>query len=259
MSKKPTVKTIYNWLDEAAPFLDQEEFDNAGFQVGRMEQEVNGVLLCLDVTEEVILEAVEKNANLIIAHHPLIFSPLRSMDEQRHPQGLLASLIRNDISLIATHTNIDKSWDYSGSAALAKLLMLQDVRKAGEYLFIGELPQPMQTDELKMHLQKVLENPVLCFQNGEKTIRTLAVAGGSYSEGFQDAQAAGADALLTGEVRHHHAVEAAQAGFPLYEGGHFSTEAPMLAALLEGLQTAMNQLNYNLQVYQSQSRPYGLC
>lgn len=254
--KQATVQIIRDWLNSVAPFDTQEEFDNAGLQAGHPDWKVSKTLLCLDLTEEVVEEAETLGAELIIAHHPLIFSPLSSLNEQDYTASLMVKLIRGRSAFIAAHTNMDQSSVFSGSFAIAELLMLSEIRRKGKYLFIGELPELLTAETLKERICSVLSAPVLCFGNPGQLISRLAVAGGSYSEGFHEALEAGAQALLTGEVRHHHAVEASARGLVLYEGGHFATEQPMLPNLAAGLQNAMDTLRYDMRVYVSRCVPY---
>lgn len=254
--KKATVKTVYDWLDSVAPFASQEEFDNAGLQAGNPGQEVSHLLITLDVTKEVIREACNLGAELILSHHPVLFSSLRSMNEEHYVPGILASLIRSGISLIAAHTSIDQSEDYSASLAVARLLQLRNIRRQGKYLFVGELEKPDQAKTLQGSIGNILGSHALLFGEPSQHISTLAVAGGAYSEGLLEALDAGAQALLSGEVRHHHAVEAVSRGLVLYEGGHFATEAPMLGPLAAGLQKAMDTLQYSVRVHVSKCIPY---
>lgn len=256
--KKANVQAVYDWLDSVAPFASQEEYDNAGIQTGDPGQEVSRVLVTLDVTKEVVREAQSLGAELILSHHPILFSPISSMNEKEYVPGILASLIRSGISLISAHTNADKSEEFSASIAVARLLSLMNVRKEGKYLFIGELDRPAPAGEVQEMISVRLKGPAFLFGDPGQYIRTLAVAGGAYSEGWREAMDAGAQALLTGEVRHHHAVEAVSRGLVLYEGGHYATEAPMLAPLAAGLQNAMDKLNYSLRVDVSRCIPYAL-
>jgi dinuclear metal center YbgI/SA1388 family protein len=253
-----TVQAVLDWLDAQAPFSSQEEYDNGGLLTGSPDREVSGVLVCLDVTEAVIREAGELGANLVVAHHPLLFTPIKTLNEQGYAAGLLARLVRENVSLVAAHTSMDKSAAYSGSAALARLLGLADIRRQGEYVFVGSLPRPMKAEELKRHIAQALGAPVLRFGDEEILIRTLGVAGGAYSEGFREAREAGAQGFLTGEVRHHHAVEAVSRGMALFGGGHLATEAVMLAPLAQGLQEYAGMLQYPVRVHVSRNAPYRL-
>jgi dinuclear metal center YbgI/SA1388 family protein len=258
-TKQTTVQTVLDWLNQIAPFDTQEEFDNAGFQVGRLGTPVSNTLLTLDVTEEVIKEAAELKCELIISHHPLIFSPLTNLDLSKHVPRLISLLIKHQISLIAVHTNIDQSPDYSASVAVARQLQLKKLRNTDDpYLFLGELSDPMKPDALARLIGDTLDVPIRQYGEHEGLVHTLAIAGGAYSEGFLGAQQAGAQALLTGEVKHHHALEAAATSFIIYDGGHYATEVTMLAPLAFGLQTALNQVEYPVRVHVTRCRSYHL-
>ncbi len=119
--KKLKVQAVYDWLDSVAPFESQEAFDNAGLQAGDPEQEVTGILLALDVTADVLMEAESQGANLIISHHPLIFSPLSSLRQDLYVPRVLSKLIKSGIALISAHTNLDKSAFNSGRIILSNL------------------------------------------------------------------------------------------------------------------------------------------
>lgn len=253
-----TVKGVYDWINTVAPFETQEEFDNSGMQVGDPDSPVTNILLTLDVTGEVISEAVKLGSDLIISHHPLIFTPQKDMVLTRHVPKLLAGLIENKIALISAHTNLDQSDQYSGTVTTAKLLGLKNIRRASPYLFLGDLEKPLTDHELRKLISANLKVPARQYGQSDSLIRTLGIAGGAYSEGHEEARAAGAQAYLTGEVRHHHAVEANEAGFLVYDCGHYATESPMLQPLAFGLQLMANELKYNLQVHVSGSVPYRL-
>jgi dinuclear metal center YbgI/SA1388 family protein len=257
-NNQTTVQTILDWLNQTAPFDTQEEFDNAGLQIGYGKMPVSAVLVTLDVTEEVILEAAALKANLIIAHHPLLFTPQRDLNLARFVPRLAGMLIQHNIALIAVHTNMDQSFQYSASFALAELLNLKQIRQQGKYLIIGDLSKPLDDEQLFQLISRTLKAPVRQYGQGKTLFTTLAIAGGAYSEGFEEASEAGAQALLTGEVRHHHAVEAVDMGIVLYDGGHYATEVPMLPPLALGLQTALDTLEYPVQVHVTQCMPYRL-
>ncbi|NLX83301.1 MAG: Nif3-like dinuclear metal center hexameric protein [Clostridiales bacterium] len=247
--KLTTVQTVLDWLDQAAPFETQEEFDNAGLQVGQLDSPVTNILLTLDVTEDAIKEAAGLGAELIISHHPLIFSPITALDLSHYVPKLIALLIKHNISLISTHTNIDQSMEYSASAAVANKIGLKNIRKVDSYLFLGELEEPLKPESLAQVISETLNVPVRQYGQIEGMITSLAIAGGAYSEGFMTAKKSGAQALLTGEVKHHHALEAASDGIILFDGGHYATEFAMLEPLAFGLQTALNQVEYPVQVH----------
>ncbi len=102
-----TVQSICNLIEDVAPLALQEDYDNAGMQLGNVQMEVHGILLCIDITEEVLDEAIGKGCNLIISHHPLIFRGLKRLTGQDEVQRCVVKAIKNDIAIYSAHTNLD--------------------------------------------------------------------------------------------------------------------------------------------------------
>ena len=254
---KMTVRAVYDWLNSIAPFETAEAYDNVGLLVGSMNQEVERILVALDATPDVLREAKKLDVQLIVTHHPLMFRGTKRLLEDDYEGSVLRELIRSDISLIAAHTNLDQSPLYSGSAALANLLGLENQRQEG-FIILGELPHaPVRADDLLKRIAACEQDAAYRFGPADALITTLAISGGAYDEGFEQARALGAQAYLTGEVRHHNALAAAGTGFVLYQGGHFGTEAPLVRPLAGALQNALDALQYKTAVFASECRPYG--
>ena len=104
-----TVKDVYAAVNQIAPFAAQMDFDNAGFLVGRGEQQVTRLLVSLDITEEVVWEAVERGVELIVSHHPIIFHPARSITDETSVGRIVLALAERGIAAICAHTNLDAS------------------------------------------------------------------------------------------------------------------------------------------------------
>jgi dinuclear metal center YbgI/SA1388 family protein len=247
--KKTTVSDIYNILDSIMPFETAEEYDNVGLLIGNGEREVSKVLVSLDVTHQTIEKAKGLEAELIISHHPLMFSPVQSIIASNYEGNIIIELIQSDISLIACHTNADKTF-LSGSAGVAEKLELNNIYQTQDpYVFAGTLPKDLTAKELNAVLEKLFNSKVILHGDEEKNIHSLAIAGGAYSEGFSSAIKIRADAYLTGEIKHHHILEATSYGLTLFEGGHFETEYPMVEKLACCLQKELNQLQSTVEVY----------
>jgi dinuclear metal center YbgI/SA1388 family protein len=105
-----TIKEVASILEEFAPLLYQESYDNSGLTIGNSNNNISSVLLTVDVTEEVIDEAINKKANLIIAHHPIIFKGIKSITGKSYVERIVAKAIKNDIAVYAAHTNMDGVW-----------------------------------------------------------------------------------------------------------------------------------------------------
>lgn len=251
-----TVQTVYQWIDQIAPFATAEGYDNAGLLLGSMRAPVARILVALDATPAVVEEAVRLDVQLIVTHHPLMFRGTKCILEDEYEGGILASLIRRRISLIAAHTNLDLSLEYSGTAALARALRLQNLRSDG-VVFVGDLPSPLSAEALRAQIAECEKDAVYLFGREDKIISSLGICGGSFDEGFEQARRMGAQAYLTGEVRHHNALAAIGSDFVLYQGGHCGTEFLLVEPLAQALQNALNALKYNVIVYPSVCRPYG--
>ena len=233
--KTASVRDVYDWLNQIAPFDMAEAYDNAGLLLGSMSAPAERILVALDATPAVIDEAIAHQAQLIVTHHPLMFHAAKNLLEDDYEGHVIRTLIQHNISLIAAHTNLDQSPVYSGSAVLAELLHLQNVRQEG-FIFLGDVPEGETTAD---------------------KLRTLAICGGAFDEGYLQARQLGAQAYLTGEIRHHNAIAAVGSGFVLFGGGHFGTEAVLVPKLAGALQNALNALQYYVYVYPSVYRPYG--
>ena len=250
-----TVRDIVSIIQEIAPFETAEAFDNVGLIVGRSDWTVNRILIALDVTMDVVNEAVALGAQLIISHHPLLFRARKNLVEEDAEGQILCEMVRHHLSLISAHTNLDRT-EMSGSACCARLLNLTNLRQEGDYLFLGDFKNGIPAQELKRKLSDVLGIDTRLYGDDKKIITTLAIAGGAYDEGWLAAMHVGAQALLTGEVRHHNALSASMSGFVLFDGGHYATEAPLVSNLGKYLQNCLNDVQCNVRVYPSQCAPF---
>lgn len=250
-----TAGKIEDILRGYAPFETAESYDNVGLLIGAHDREVKRILVALDCTMDVVKEAEQLSAELIVSHHPLFFHARRNMVEEDSEARIVCEMIRKGLSLISVHTNLDKT-DLSGSASCAKLLKLQNVRQEG-YLFIGDFKKEMTAEGVRRKMNTVLPFPVRVYGNNGKMIKTLAIGGGACDEEWSQAMAAGAQAMLTGEVRHHNALGAEMNGFVIFDGGHYGTEQPLVPYLTEYLQRSTDELNCGVQVVSSCVVPFG--
>lgn len=123
----PTVKTITSYLESLAPRSAQENYDNSGLLVGDEQMEVSGVLVCLDSTEDIVNEALQKGCNLIVAHHPIVFKGLKSLTGKNYIERTVLACIRNGIALYAIHTNLD-NYRFGVNDEIGRRLGLQNLR-----------------------------------------------------------------------------------------------------------------------------------
>jgi len=229
-------------------------FDNSGLLVGNPDQEVTGVHFALDVTSRVIDEAIENGANLIVTHHPMMFSPIKRLVETNHEARLLCRLIRAGISLISAHTNLDQA-PGGCNDALAHAIGLTDIQGEG-FIRVGTLPHRMSAQDLATHISASLGDVVRVMGNPSALVDKVGMCSGSGADEWPAAAAMGAQAFLTGEVKHHIALEAADAGVVLLEAGHHATEEPGIFALADALQMSELVVQYKVRVSRSEAKAY---
>ena len=233
-----TVTHIYDTIDRLAPFWLTMDFDNTGILVGDRNREVSCALLALDCTPAVVEQARQLGAQLIITHHPVIFHPLKRVNED----AVVYQLIRSDIAVISAHTNLDIAQG-GVNDALASAIGLRDCRglellneQTGAWLGrIGTLPEPLSPEAFAAHVKSCLNAASVKFSAAPRVIRTVALCSGSGADCLDAAISAGADALLTSEVKQHEYLAAAAAGISIFDAGHFDTEDIVIEPLRDYL------------------------
>ncbi len=241
----PRVEEIYTFLDGWAPFATQLSMDNAGLLVGSRTAPVTGVTVCFDITADIVRQAEKAGHNLIISHHPVIFHPLRRVEGESIPYLLAA----RGMSAICAHTNLDAAAggvnDVLASAlALQEVRPLPDVRESTPPMArIGRLAQPMSPAAFAASVKEKLGCGGVRYTDLGREIRQVAVLGGSGAGILETAARAGADALVTGEARHHELLLAKVFGISLVDGGHFCTERKIVQELCRRLSAAFPDLS----------------
>ena len=242
-----TVQQVYAEMQRIAPLELAESWDNPGLLVD-CGGEVSRVLVTLDITPDVVEEAARKGCQLIVSHHPVIFSPLKRLDERDVP----FQLVRQGISAICMHTNLDAA-EGGVNEVLAAIFGMKDPEIFADGCGrVGSI-EPLTVPELAAKAQQELSarcnlpesGPAVQvkFADTGKTVRRLAVISGAGGSLFEDALAQGADCLLTGEANHHHAIDAKRLGLSLIAAGHYATEFPVTAAVAEKLRAAFPALD----------------
>lgn len=225
-------KEIIQVIEASYPKKAALDFDNVGLLAGRSEKEVNRVYLALDATEEVIERAVDLGADMLITHHPLIFSPMKQVTDEDFIGKRIVKLIQNDISYYAMHTN----YDVLGMAKLAESILgiretqVLDVtmEKDGEEEGIGRigmLDQEMTLEECCLYVKHRLKlGSLKVYGDMERKVRCLAVSPGSGKSAVTPAIQKGADVLVTGDIGHHDGIDAVEQGLSVIDAGHYGTE-----------------------------------
>ncbi len=252
------MQEIYEIIDRLAPFDTQEDFDNAGFLIGDPNREVTGIHVALDASMRVLDEAEANGANLLITHHPLFFHPRKNLLEDDCEGRVVTRMIRGRMGLIAAHTNWDKA-PGGINDVLARLCGIPDFIGEG-YWRAGPLETPCSIPALIRRLSVSLNTVIRPMGplSAWSEVDTLGVSGGAGCDYWKDAWRENAQVFVTGEVKHHVALEAADAGVVLLEAGHFATEEPGIFALADTLQNELNGVQSPLRITRSACGAYAL-
>ena len=234
-----TVIELYRALDAAIPRSLSCEWDNDGLMCcPEPDRAVNRVLIALDITEEVVDDAIAGGFDVILSHHPLIFKGLRALE----PSGAVArksiKLIRHGIAAMSFHTRLD-ALTGGVNDVLAARLGLENVTPFGADATpigrIGELEYPMSLEAFAEQVKLALHVPAVSVADAHRPVHRVAVLGGSGSDDVAAAHAAGADTYVSGNLKYNQMVDAPDEGINLIEAGHFYTEQPICYHLADML------------------------
>ena len=206
------IKEVLSALERFAPLPLQESWDNAGLQVGLTETEVSGALLCLDVNEQIVDEAIRRDCNLIVSHHPLLFRGLKQISDLTDVQRTVIKAIEHHVCVVSMHTNMDNAKG-GVNFKIAEKLGLREVRffvsktvdgiEAGSGV-MGELPAPVSSDDFVLAVKKAFDvECAMCNALLRRPVSKVAICGGAGDFLLDEAVAAGADAFITGEMHYH--------------------------------------------------------
>ena len=265
METNLTVKSLLENLDKIAAFGLAEEWDNVGLMLGDPDQQIKGILVALDPTEEVLAEAKESGADCIITHHPLIFNPLKAIYTNQPLGRFLRLALKNEISIIGCHTNLDQAVGGVNDVLANNLGMMEskplapigkDQDKAENHAVsgagfgrVGRLAETLTRKAFIERLCAFFNLPVLRVAGQiPEEINTVAVCGGSGSDLAEAAFASGAQVYVTGEVKHSMARWAEASGFCIVDAGHFATENPVVESLVRMLGDALAEEGINVPV-----------
>ena len=262
-----TVKEIYEFINSIAPFDIQESFDNAGFLVGRKDREVRRILVALDITHEVAEEAARLGAELIVAHHPVIFNPVKSVIDRTPTGEILLALIENKIAAICAHTNLDAARG-GVNDCLAKALELTEIGQLCQAGVdtqgrpygigrVGTVHRPgLSAREYAAFVKERLNAANVRFVGGGKPVQRVAVGGGACGSMLEDVVAQGCDTFVTADLKYNQFLDAKALGLNLLDAGHFPTENVVCGPMVRWLSEAFPKVEVRLsevhrEVYKS--------
>ena len=236
------INEITDAIEQYAPLRLQEEWDNAGIQVGDPEAEITGVLLCTDATEAVVAEAIDRGYNLVISHHPLIFRGLKKIMGRTPVERTVAMAIKHDITIYSAHTNMDSAWQ-GVSFRMADKIGMTDVTFLDDNTVdpygdgdsahagcgvIGDI-EPMPAREVLKRVKAAFEVGAVRYSgDGDRLVSRVALCGGAGGFLLDKAVAMGAQLYVTADMRYHDFLDNAPrivvADIGHYESEHFTKE-----------------------------------
>ena len=224
------VRDIAAAIESFAPLSLQESYDNAGLIVGRMDDDVHKALLAVDVTEEVLAEAVAEGCDMIITHHPIIFHAMKRFNSASQTERCVEEAIRRGIVLYAAHTNLDStpdgmSWRVAQMLGLANIAVMQPTNAEGAgFGVVGELAETMPSADFMRRVMERFDVKALRHSDVVKAeIRKVAICTGSGGSLIDDARKSGADIYLTADLRYNDFMRHENA-IILADMGHFESE-----------------------------------
>ncbi len=258
-----TVNDVFLALDRMAPVERKMDFDNVGLLVGRAGAQVRKILTALDITDEVISEAGEMSADLIVTHHPVIFHPLKSVTDGSPEEEHVLKLVESGIAVISMHTNLDAA-DGGVNDALARAIGLRNIDlltvdgtdSAGIPYCCGRLGETERTMTLREFLpvvQGALGADGLRYCDGGAGVRRVAVVGGSGGSYLGAARNAGCDTLVTADVKYDVFLTAKELGMNLVDADHFCTENTVVPVLAGYLQESFPSVSVNISTRHGQT------
>ena len=201
------------------------DWDNVGLQIGTLDKDISKVLLTLDITDEVIDEAVNEQVDLIIAHHPLIFSAIKNIKTNTYQGKIIEKLIKNDITLYIAHTNFDIS-NYGMDSMLANMLGLENLENLDDVTDneglgkIGTISKTPMSEYIKQVKDVFSVDHVRFIGDLNKDVTRVAISGGSGSSNMFNAVNKKADIFITGDISYHKALDAKSLGINTLDIGH---------------------------------------
>lgn len=229
-----SVKEIRDYFDEIAPYDMKLDFDNVGLLVGFCDAEVTKAVAALDITDDVIEEAVSLGAQLIVSHHPLIFDPLKRVTDDDTKGKKIIRMLTNGISAICLHTNMDTAEGGVNDRLMAALgaevtglLAPHGAHPDGSPYGIsrlGKLKSPVEFDEFLARTKQRLHCNGLRYVDGGKPVEYIACCGGAGGSDMMKAYAAGCDTYVTADLKYDHFLLAKELGLNLIDADHFCTE-----------------------------------
>ena len=233
------IKDLISIIEEFAPLSAQESYDNSGLIVGDKNKSIDSALLCVDITEDVLDEAINLGCGVIISHHPIIFTPIKTLTNKTYIERVVVKAIKHDIALYACHTNLDSvhggmSWKLAQELSLNNCKLLEgDTTTMRGFGVIGELDIEvdvldfLQTTKLKLGIGAIRYSD-LC----HKQIKRVALCTGSGGSLIESAIKSGADLYLSSDFKYNNYLDV-KSRIIIADIGHFESEYCVIDILFD--------------------------
>ena len=216
-------RLITDAIEQFAPKTLAEPWDNPGLMIGSLNDECTGVIVALDLTKDVVKQAIENGCNLIVTHHPFFFAAIKSIDTDESKGEIIKDVLKNGLTVYSAHTNLDEC-EEGLCVTLAKLLGGQNLVADG----VGVLCDVDETTlkNFAKHVASTLKDDSVKYTgDDDKTIRKmLCICGGGAGDGAYDHARGVADVFVTGDFKHHLYVASENDDFPIVEFSHYHSE-----------------------------------
>ncbi|HZK26570.1 MAG TPA: Nif3-like dinuclear metal center hexameric protein [Thermoclostridium sp.] len=246
-------KDVIHLIEQQAPLFLQESYDNSGLQWGNPENAVQRVLVCLDFTQDVLKCAIDNEVQLVISHHPILFTPLKSINTGIGKGAMLFECIQNNITVYASHTNFDVA-NNGLNEFLAKTFELQNITGLKRYYShwtkkfveteyslgrVGSLKEKLNAEKFLDFVKQRLNAPNIRVigKTENVDIENVAVFCGSFDGDIKALREKNIDALITGDIKYHIAQELEQTGILTVDAGHYHTEKVFIKVISDMLKS----------------------
>ena len=260
------VGEIFEYLNRLAPVSLKMDFDNVGLLAGDAEESVSKCLVSLDITDEVIDEAVCFGADLIVSHHPIIFGAVKRVTADDLVGRKIIALIRNNISAICMHTNLDIAEGGVNDVLMAALSVQPQhwlercgIDEHGDTVGcgrIGELESPMQFESFLKLCKASLGANGLRYHYAGRPVKKLAVMGGTGGSNLMDAVNAGCDTYVTSDIKYNSFLDAKELGINLIDADHFCTENVIVPVLTDKLTAEFPDVEFAVSSVHAQTAQF---
>lgn len=260
MKAKEIIDLMNQW---ANPKLI-DDWDNTGFQIGHSNKDIHSILISLDLDNEVLEKALDQGFQMIITHHPIIFKPITKVTTDSYKEKLLYDLIRNDIVVYNAHSNLDQATG-GVNDQLAKLLGLKDPIPLNSqslldninygYGNVGEIEETSLEEYIKIIKEKLNADYLVVYGETNKSVKKVALCGGSGSEFIYDAYMSNACIYITGDIKYHDAQLGNELGLTIIDAGHYNTEKIIIPVIKEYLDMKTKH-KLNIKTWEKPSPQY---